>query len=71
MKNPTVKIRIMGDPEIVQRVAEGIQIDNDHFYKEISRPYLNRGDTGDVRVYVTITGISDRNSGQKKLEIKP
>lgn len=57
MRNPNVKIRIKGEPEIVQEVVNGMRVDDTRFYKSVSRPYLNRND-GDVRVYVTITAAA-------------
>lgn len=61
MRNPSVKIRIMGNPETVKEIVNGIQIDENRFYKSVSRPYLNRRDS-DVRVYVTITAAVQAES---------
>ena len=54
MRNPSVKIRIMGDLSTVEEVVAGLQVDESRFYKFVSRVYPNRDDR-DVRVYVTIT----------------
>ena len=59
MKNPKISIRIMGDPEYVDLVARSIPVDENRFYKEVSKPYKNRGNTDDVRVYVTIMTTGD------------
>lgn len=61
MRNPNVHIRIMGDPETVEEVVNGLQIDENHFYKFVSHPYQNR-ESSDVRVYVTITAAAQTES---------
>lgn len=67
MKNPTVNIRLMGDPEIVQQVINGIRINEDRCYMEVSRPYHNRGNTDDVRVYITITGLPESTGNRREV----
>lgn len=54
MKNPNVQIRLMGDPEVIDCIIQGMDIDPARGYIRVSRHYPNRG-TGDVRVYVDVT----------------
>lgn len=61
MKNPNVQIRLMGDPEVIDSIIRGMNIDPARGYMRVSRHYPNRG-TSDVRVYVNVTMIQSEET---------